>query len=451
MIRDRDSLLDHGRADVREAALDVVDGALADIQPSEIVPTRVERDGNKLRIREHTYDLGAYDRVVVLGAGKGSVAVVEALTDCLGDQHDEGLVVEKRSQGRPVEGVTVLEAGHPIPDDGSLEAGKRALEFAESASDGDLVFACITGGTSALLAAPASALELADLAATNEVLLNDGAPIDEVNTIRQHLSAVKGGRLADAVAPATLVTLVVVDEPADEPWGPTVPTETTPADAVDVLERRNLRDVVPDKVWDHLQHRATDGSTWVPPSLDHHIVPLAGPADACDAAVERAEARDLNAMVISSLVEGESQEIGTCFAGIVREVLARRRPVEPPCALISGGETTVTVEGNAGKGGPNQEFVLSFAQAVAGEGPVAALAVGTDGTDGPTNLAGGLVDDRTVERADERDVDIARILDDHDAATALQELEDAVYTGATGTNVMDLRVIVVGDPGVPED
>jgi glycerate-2-kinase len=450
MIRDRDSLLGHGRADVREAALDVADGALADIQPAEIVPNRVERDGSRLRIREYTYDLDAYDRVLVFGAGKGSVDVVEALVDCLGDRYDEGLVVEKQGQGRPVEGVAVFEAGHPIPDDGSLEAGERVLEFVESASSDDLVIACITGGTSALLAAPADALDLADLAATTEVLLNDGAPIDEVNAIRQHLSTVKGGRLADAVAPATLVTLVVVDEPADEPWGPTVPTETTPADAVDVLERRNLRDAVPDKVRDHLQRRASDGTTWEPPSVDQRVVALAGPTDVCDAAVERAEARGLNAMVLSSVVEGESREIGTCFAGIVREVLARRRPVEPPCAFISGGETTVTVEGDAGRGGPNQEFALSFAQTAAGEGPVAALAVGTDGTDGPTTLAGGLVDDRTVERADERGVDIARALADHDAATALRELDDAVYTGATGTNVMDLRVIVVGDPGVPE-
>jgi len=451
MIRDRDSLLDHGRADVRSAALDVVDGALADIQPAEIVPERVTRDGTELRIGEHTYDLDDYDRVAVLGSGKGAVAVVEAVIDRLGDRHDEGLVVEKRGQGRPVEGVTVLEAGHPIPDDGSLEAGTRTVELAESASDDDLVVACIAGGTSALLAAPADGLELADLAATTEALLDDGAPIDEVNAVRQHLSAVKGGRLADAVAPATLVTLVVVDEPADEPWGPTVPTESTPADAVDVLERRQLRDAVPDGVWDHLQRRASDGPNWEPASVDQRVVALAGPADACDAAAERAEASGLTAVVLSSVVEGESREVGTCVAGIAREIRARRRPVEPPCALISGGETTVTVEGDAGEGGPNQEFALSFARTVAGEGPVAALAVGTDGTDGPTTLAGGLVDDRTVERADDRGVDIARALDDHDAATALRELEDAVYTGATGTNVMDLRVVVVGDPDVPDD
>ena len=446
MIRNRDALVDHGNREARAALLDVATAAVDAVHPRTTVPRAVERDGDRLRVGGRTYDLGAVGDVYVVGGGKGASAVAAELSAILGDRITGGVVAEKR--GGEIEGVAdavdVVAAGHPLPDEASLTAGRRALAVADAAGADDLVFVPITGGASATLAAPAGDCTLADLAATTETLLNAGLRIDEINAVRKHCSAIKGGRLADRIAPATAVTLVVVDEVAGEPWGPTVGDRTTVADALDVLARHDLTEAVPPAVVRHLERGRDGGVAETPTETDGHVVVLAGPADAAEAARDRAAALGYEPLILSTTVEGESREVATCLAAIAEEAATYGRPAEPPCVLVSGGETTVRVGGAGGEGGPNQEFALGFALELGTDDTaVTTLALGTDGTDGPTDVAGGLVDATTVPRMDDRGIDARDHLRRHDVTPALRAVDDAVLTGATGTNVMDLRLTLV--------
>lgn len=451
-VENRGELCSHGDREGREVLLDVVDEALEAVHPDRLVPGRVTLRDGVLEIDGREHDLDSTDEVFVLGAGKGSLALVRAVSDVLGERLSRGVVVEKRGQGGGngvvPDGIEVLEAGHPVPDEAGHRAARRVVELAEGADEDDLVLACITGGASALLAFPVEGVGLADLAETTRLLLEAGAPIEDVNAVRKHLSRVKGGRLAEAIGPATTVTLVIVDEVAGEPWGPTVPDSTTFADAVRALERHGLAGRVPESVVEHLaESRGCPGRETPTPeafeSLGTQAVVLADGGTACEAACAAARERGVEPMLLSTVLEGESREVGTCLAGIAREVAASGRPAEPPCLLVSGGETTVTVGEGAGEGGPNQEFALGLALGIDGIDGVAGAAVGTDGTDGPTDLAGGLVDAGTAERGGPLGVDLHRALRAHDSSAALRELGDAVHTGPTGTNVMDLRVILV--------
>jgi len=453
-IDNREALCSHGAVEAREFLIDVVDGALDAVHPDRLVPDRLTLREGTLHVDGRSYDLEAAGEVLVLGAGKGSLALVGAVSDVLGDRLSRGIVVEKRGQGGDpgIDGIEVHEAGHPIPDEAGHRAARAVMDLARDADEDDLVIACVTGGASALLALPVDGVGVDDLAETTRLLLGAGAPIEDVNAVRTHLSRVKGGRLAGAVHPATTVTLVIVDEVAGEPWGPTVPDPTTFDDAVRALEKHDLWDRVPRSVREHLDGNRNRLENETPTAeafepLDSHAVVLADAGDVCEAACEHAAERGVEPMLLSTVLEGESREVGTCLAGIAKEVATNGRPVGPPCAVVSGGETTVTVGANAGEGGPNQEFALGFALGIEGYDGVAAIAVGTDGTDGPTDLAGGLVDGGTVERAERLGVDPHGALRAHDSAPALRELGDAVRTGPTGTNVMDLRVILVRGEG----
>ncbi|WP_251342104.1 glycerate kinase type-2 family protein [Haloplanus halophilus] len=445
-VRNRSALTDHGNREARADLLDVAEAAVDAVHPRRTVPAAVERDGDRLRIGDRTFDLAAVDDVYLVGAGKGSAAVAAELAAVVGDRLTDGLVAEKAGGEADVDGLTVVGAGHPVPDETSLRAGRRVRELADAAGPDDLVLAAVTGGASATLAAPAGDLSLDDLAATTDRLLNAGLPIDEINAVRKHCSTIKGGRLARRVAPATLATLVVVDEPAGEPWGPTVGDDTTFADALSVLDRHDLTDAVPAAVRRHLRRGAEGSHPETPPRTvpAGHVAVLAGPTDVVEAARDRAAELGHEPLILSSTVEGESRTAATCLAAVAREASTHGRPVAPPCVLISGGETTVQVGPDAGEGGPNQEFALASALALADDPSVTTLALGTDGTDGPTDVAGGLVDHTTVSRLDAAGIDAEAHLRRHDSTAALRAVDDAVVTGPTGTNVMDLRLTLVG-------
>jgi hydroxypyruvate reductase len=444
MIRNRGALVDHGNRDARGTLLDVATAAVEAVHPRRTVPASIDRDGDHLRVGGRAYDLGAVDDVYVVGAGKGAGAVAAELSAILGDRIAGGVVAEKRGGpgGGVVDAVDVVGAGHPLPDDDSLAAGRRALAIADSAGSDDLVVAAITGGASATLAAPAGTLTLDDLATTTGALLQAGLRIDEINAVRTHCSAIKGGRLAERIGPAATVTLVVVDEVAGEPWGPTVGDRATFADALDVLERHDLTESLPPAVVRHLRRGTEREVAETPPETDGHVVVLAGPTDAAEAARDRAAERGYEPLILSTTVEGESREVATCLAAVAEEAATYGRPASPPCVLISGGETTVRVGDADGEGGPNQEFALGFALEL-DDAPVTTLALGTDGTDGPTDVAGGLVDATTGPRLEERGIDAREHLRRHDATAALRAVDDAVVTGPTGTNVMDLRLTLV--------
>jgi len=437
VIRNRDRLSGSAAHDV---ALDCVAGGIEAARPERVVHDRVRVDGDTLYVGDAAYDLAAHDEVLVLGGGKAASQVAAALEKILGDRLAGGVVVTDT----PVETdrVEVHTGEHPVPAAANVTATRELLARADAADDRTLVLAAITGGGSALLAAPA--VELDDLVATTEALLESGATIHEVNAVRKHLSRVKGGRLARRGAPATVVTLLFSDVVGNDPdviaSGPTVPDPSTFGDALDVLDRHDVG--VPGAVREHLEAGASGDIEETPKpgdpgvaAADTHI--LADGSTAVSAARAVAVDRGYRTVVLSSRMRGEAREAALAHVAVAEECSATGNPVEPPAVVLSGGETTVTVRGE-GTGGPNLEFALRAAVELDG-GDTVLAAVDTDGRDGSTGAAGALVDADTVD-------DPAMALDalaDNDAYPYLAEREALIETGATGTNVNDLRVLVV--------
>jgi len=476
-FRDRDRLV---RTPAHGVALDCLADGIAAARPDRLVPSAVSVADGVLRIEGSEtgadgdgvgeYDLADYDRVVLIGAGKASAEVAAALAGVLegGDREiAEGVVVTEDPAERPsTAGVEILPGDHPVPSDAGVESARRALDVAERAGPNDLVLAAITGGGSALLAAPADPISPDDLRDLTEALLACGASIDEINAVRKHCSAVKGGRLARATGPATLVTLAISDvigDPLDTiASGPTVPDPSTYAEALAVLDRYDLG--VPESVRERLRAGAAGELAETPtagdPAFDRTRAFVVGNGrTALDAAADAAADRGYEPLVLAAGVRGEARDAGTTHAAIAEECAVRGSPAEPPTVLLSGGETTVTLGGADGTGGPNAEFAASVGLALA-EGPlggdggeddgverdeveaeprIVVASADTDGIDGPTDAAGGIADATTLDPDAARDA-----LDRHDAYPLLDEADALLRTGPTGTNVNDLRAIVIG-------
>jgi hydroxypyruvate reductase len=357
----------------------------------------------------------------------------------------EGLVVTRYGYAVPCRRIEIVEAAHPVPDAASVTAAKRILERVRGLAEDDLVVALISGGGSALLALPLDGVTLEDKQAVNRALLKSGATIREMNCVRRHLSAIKGGRLAAACHPARVVTLLISDVPGDNPVdiasGPTIADPTTCADALDVVRRYAID--APAAVMRALESGA--GETVKPndPRLARSSISMiATPQMALDAAA--AVARDANVapLILSDRIEGEARDVGKVMAAIALQVAAHREPVAPPCVLLSGGETTVTVRG-AGRGGRNVEFLLSLAVALEGRGDIYAIAGDTDGVDGQEEIAGAIVAPDTLRRAWAKGIRPRDRLADNDGHGFFDALGDSVVTGPTRTNVNDFRAILV--------
>lgn len=353
-------------------------------------------------------------------------------------------MVTKRGYDVPLTALDTLIAGHPHPNAASVEAARRVTDLARSVGEGDLLLALVSGGASALLADAAGGIDLDTLAQLNEALLRSGATIHEINAVRKHISTLKGGGLARLAAPATVVTLLLSDVVGDDPSaigsGPTVPDPTTLADVSAILRRYRI--TAPAAVARYLED-APETPKPGDPVFDRVMTLIVG-SGRLSAEVAAARARELGytALLLSTSITGHAREVAHLHAAIVREILATGQPVRPPCALISGGEATVAVTGE-GMGGPNQEFALALALDLEGTPGWAALAVDTDGTDGPTDAAGGLVTGRTARAIRSSGRDPAVALEAHDAYRALAAGGALVVTGPTGTNVNDLRVALV--------
>lgn len=452
-IRNRDELLDGEEPTRRADAVDIIDSALAAVAPERLLADVVTRNGDTVTIDGQRYDLASIENVFVVGVGKGSGALTSAVLRRL-DGVTDAIIVEKDTStvdpavlDRFRDALTVMEAGHPVPTEASQRAAERVLELADSAGPDDLVVCCVTGGASALLSAP-DGIDLESVARVTDALLHAGAPIEALNAVRTHLSRIKGGRLAGRLAPATAVSLIVVDEVAGEPWGPTAPDASTYADALEVLDRYDVGESVPTTVRERLERGAAeDGSETLRreaiAELSVRNVVIADASDVCLAAADAAAERGYEPCVLSTRLEGEASEVGRVHAGIAIDAVEDGRPLEPPMALVTGGETTVTVGDNAGSGGPNQETALGFAEQIDGRSEIVGAFVGTDGTDGPTDLAGGLATGLTRDGAKAAGVPIADALERNDAATTLSDLGDAIVTGPTATNLMDLRVVLI--------
>ena len=385
-------------------------------------------------------------RTVIIGGGKASGAMAKALEDAW-DGPLDGVVVTRYGYRLPTERLEVVEAAHPVPDQAGREAAKRIFEAVQGLTEDDLVLALISGGGSALLAAPAEGISLEDKQAVNKALLASGATISEMNTVRKHLSAIKGGRLARAAYPANVVALMISDVPGDDASiiasGPTVPDPSTNADAIAIVEKYkiNLPPAVR-KVLDTIEETPKPGDKCF--ERVENIM-IATPQASLEAAAAVAREAGITPLILGDSIEGESRDVGLVHAGIARQCALRGQPAEPPCVLISGGETTITLTGN-GKGGPNTEFLLSLAIALDGLPNVYALAGDTDGVDGSEDNAGALIYPDTLKRAEAAGISAKAMLANNDPYTFFKGIGDLLETGPTMTNVNDLRLIFIDKP-----
>ncbi len=383
-------------------------------------------------------------RTIVIGAGKGAAQMAAAF-EKVWDGPIEGLVVTRYGYGAPTKRIEVIEAAHPVPDKAGLEAGQRLLRQVEGLGEDDLVVALVCGGGSALLPAPAGSLTLEDEIAVNEALLASGAPISVMNAIRKHVSAIKGGRLAAAAHPARVVSLIVSDIPGDNPAlvasGPTVPDAASRADALKAIEAYGIE--LPERVIAHLNSPEADAPRPDDKRFARNEVKLiASAAVSLEAAAAEAKRLGIEAVILSDSIEGEAREVGSVHAAIAREIATCNRPFQKPVLLLSGGETTVTLRAK-GKGGRNTEFLLSFALGIDGFDGIHALAADTDGIDGSEDNAGAFCDGETVRRMRAAGVDARALLAANNAWTAFDAVDDLFVPGPTGTNVNDLRAILV--------
>ena len=440
LIDNYDDLATNAR---RELALECLAAGIEAAHPRRVVRDAVTLEDDVLWIEGTSYDLTAFSELLVVGGGKAGAQVAAELERLLGDRIDDGIVVT--NSPAETERVTVSRGEHPIPSAEGVENARALLERTKEAGAETLVLGVVTGGGSALLSVPSADVGIEALRETTGALLESGATIHELNAVRKHLSALKGGQLARAAAPATVACLVLSDVVGDDldviSSGPFVADESTYADALAVLDRYDVS--VPGSVRNRLERGAAGELPETPTADDsafdrvrHHV--LADGFTAVAAARERAERADYRTVVLSSRIRGESVEAAKTAAAVVEECRATGNPAEPPVVVVSGGETTVTVAGD-GTGGPNQEYALGAAAELALSG-VTVGAVDTDGIDGPTDAAGALVD-----ATPEDDADAVEALAANDVYPLLERRSELVFTGKTGTNVNDLRVVVIDD------
>lgn len=449
-IKNKDQLLSHGNKKLRRMALEIIEYALEQADPYMAVRKLIRLEGNRLTVDKLSINLQENQRIFLIGAGKATYPIASALEDILGEWITDGVIICKHGQEGRLKHSRLYLAGHPIPDKPGFEAACEALALAQKTKPGDIVFGCITGGSSALMPYPVEGISLDEKRAVNHLLLTCGANIYEINAVRKHLSRVKGGRLALAMNPESrLINLTVSDVTGDELdyiTDPTVPDTSGFEDARSTLTKYDLWEKLPASVGEYLKNTGSARET--PKEVDlagreRHDFILIKSDEACNAAARKALELGLNCMVLSTQFEGESRELGRNFAAIAREILLKKRPMDVPCLILGGGETTVTAGGQAGLGGPNQEFALAAAIDIQGMRNVVIAGIDSDGTDGPTNIAGGIVDGQTATMASDKGLDLFTSLMRHDVTPAVISLGDGIETGNTGTNVNDLKLMII--------
>lgn len=384
-------------------------------------------------------------KAIVLGAGKASAAMARAIELAWPDTDLSGVVVTRYGYEVACDRVEIVLAAHPVPDEAGREAARRILEMAESAGSDDLVIALMSGGGSALLTAPADGISFAEKQDVNRQLLRSGADIGEMNTLRKHISAIKGGRLAAAAHPAKVLSILISDVPGDDPAvigsGPTVPDPTTFADALAVVEKYNMQ--LPDSVRRHLEAAADETPKPGSPVFEgSELMFAAKPDKSIEAAAEVAKAAGYAVIDLGDRVEGEARDVGRAHAELALKCKAGNGPAAAPCVILSGGETTVTMTGN-GRGGRNTEYLLGVADALAGAEGIHAVACDTDGVDGSEDNAGAFIDPTTCARAEASGLSVADALAANDAYSLFENTGDLLVTGPTFTNVNDFRALVV--------
>lgn len=440
-IKNYDELISHGFSDGRKIVLDLIEHGIKSADPYYAVKRSVSIEDGILRIHSFEIDLRKYRNIYVLGAGKASFPLAKALEEILGERITEGIVVvrEKKEELKRIE---VIEASHPIPDERSYKAALRVAEIAKKANNGDLIIFTITGGSSALLSLPPPEIPFEDKRELHRILLSCGANIKEINAVRKHISMIKGGRLALMAHPADVINLTVSDvtgDPLDYITGPTVPDSSTIDDALRVLDKYGLWKAIPESVRRYF--REIDESKESPKEKDFPKLPKTFIIVRCDEAIrgaaERCRELGISHEVIQEALEGESREDALRMAELIRE---RIEKVTRPHVILAYGENVVKLSSSHGTGGPNQEFALWTLLNSPEDERLVICSVDTDGSDGGTDSAGAIVDFSTLRFREEIEV----ALNNHNCYEILKKAGDLVFTGETGTNVNDLKVVYIG-------
>ncbi len=454
-IKNEEQLVENGgtqlNREARALALKSLESALNAVDPKQLVRSKLLLKNSTLEVTGHSFDLEKFKNVYVVGGGKASGSMAETLEQILGKQITNGFVNVPHGNKHKTEIIRLHKASHPIPDKSGVKGTLHMLEITEQAREEDLIICLISGGGSSLMPLPRSGITINDKRKITDVLLKCGATINEVNTVRKHISDFKGGWLAKKAYPATVLNLILSDVVGDQldviASGPTVPDSTTFNDSIKVLKRYGLWYKAPASI----QKVLSDGEKGVisetPKASDKafkkvHNVIIGNNRSASQAVCENLRSAGLNTLLLTSTLEGEARHVGVMLASIVREVVVSGNPVPKPAGIIAGGETTVTVTGK-GLGGRNQEIVLAAALKTGGMDGVVVASLSTDGVDGPTDAAGAVADGKTISRALEMNLEPEGFLAENDSYDFFSKLNDLIFTGPTGTNVNDISIIVV--------
>ncbi len=447
---------------MRTELIEIFLSALKAADPYRAVMNHLFLSGDILSAAGVEYDLKRFLRVIVIGAGKGTAPMAQAVEEILNDRINEGIVIVKYGHTRPLCKIVQREAAHPLPDEAGLRATEEIRELLKKAGEDTLVICLLSGGASSLLVAPAEGISLEDKRAVTDLLLSAGADIQELNSVRKHISAVKGGRLAETAYPAAIITMILSDVIGDKldviASGPTVPDSTSFRDALHVIHKYSLEDKIPSSVFSML-HLGVAGVTPDTPKSGAVFfqkvrnVIIGSIRRSLEAAQVRGAKLGFETQIMTFELQGEAKDAARFLASKALEVRSAMRPGDDPHCLLAGGETTVTVSGT-GKGGRNQELALAFAQEIAGNDGISLLSAGTDGTDGPTDAAGAMVDGTTAMKAWEFGMNPVEYLENNDSYTFFEKFDELagekahIMTGPTGTNVMDLQIVIVEKPSL---
>ncbi|MBL7164041.1 MAG: glycerate kinase [Anaerolineales bacterium] len=429
----------------------ILTAAINAVDPANALAKHLKRHADQLIVGPKSYDLEAVHRVFVLGIGKASLPMAQAAVEILEDHLTKGILITKSHSQLSIHHspFTIIPASHPVPDERGIEGAQRIIELLQTTTPDDLVIFLISGGGSALLTAPVPDVSLADLQTVNKLLLACGADIYQINTLRKHLSLVKGGNLARLAHPAQMISLIlsdVIGDPLDViASGPTVPDPTTYTDALDIIERFDLTQDIPSSILAHLWSGASGEKPETPkeddPIFEHtHNIIIGNNLKAAQAALEKANQEGFNTLLLTTRIKGEAREIGPALAAIAQQIAATGDPIPRPACIIAGGETTVTLQGD-GFGGRNQELALSAVEELADLQDVFLITLATDGDDGPTDAAGAVVSGETLSQANHRGLNHAEFLSRNAAYDFFDPLGDLLKPGPTLTNVNDLAFI----------
>jgi glycerate 2-kinase len=448
----RPDLLEEMRGDAEK----IFRAAVGRVNPSEAVKRFVRLEGGRLALgrkdgQEKEFDLGQFDGIAVVGGGKGTAPMAKALEELMGKRIRKGVITVKYGFTEKLSIIEIIEAGHPIPDQNGVTGTRRIMDVLKEANERDLIFALLSGGGSALLPQPANRITLQEKQAITQRLLDCGATIEEINAVRKHISASKGGQMARLAYPATTVNLMLSDVIGDRmdviASGPFVPDPSTFEEAWEIISKYRLHEI-PQRVEEHLKMGMEKKLPETPkkgdPAFDRvHNFIIGSNILALEAARDEAEKLGYRSLILSSAIQGETREVARVHSAILKEILTSGQPIPPPACILSGGETTVTIRGN-GLGGRNQEFCLAAAPDLRGlPSRVIVLSGGTDGNDGPTPAAGAIVDPLTVERGAEAGMNASASLENNDSYHFFEKTKELLITGPTNTNVMDVRIMLV--------